>query len=73
MPVREGPSQAGNNPSTQAGRQAVTQVGSQTGSHFPGDSASSQASSAVPPIAFLSGKVLPRQVITPQLRQAGKQ
>ena len=34
-PAREGPSQAGNNPSTQAGRQAVTQAaGRQLGAHL---------------------------------------
>ena len=62
--AREGPSLAGNNPSTQAGSHAVP--------HLPGDSPSSQASSAVPLITLLQGKVLPRQAITPQLRQAGR-
>ena len=38
----------------------------------PRDSSSSQASSAVPP-TFLQGKVLPRWVLTPHLRQAGRQ
>ena len=49
IPSREGPSQAGNHPSTQADRQAVTQTGSQAVSHLPGDSTSPQAGSVVSP------------------------